>query len=1102
MTMHRYPALVEHLLDIHPGVLLILDPEGRLRACTPAAEAFLQSPFSELENLDLAAVLARAGIILSTDHAIRKAKEDGSWRVELDLGRNPSDPERGVLTISGIPASEEDPGALLVRFEGETPRLIRTVGDFESEDKFQNLFETMYQGVVYQNSEGRIIGANPAAERILGRDLEDMLSMDSDSQDWQAVREDGSEFSGLEHPAMMSLKKRTPFRGVVMGIHNPRENRRRWIRISAVPEFSRGNVKPYRVHCTFDDITELKRAKDALEKTQTELERRVEERTRELSEEIERRKEAKETLRAHKEKLEDLVQERTASLARANEDLIRKAATLELTMMALEASEENLRITLNSIGDAVIATDNEGAVTQMNPVAETLTGFSLSEAEGKPISEIFHVIHTRTGEEAPNPVHRVLKDGEVVGLANHTALIAKGGEKRQISDSAAPIRDLDGNVVGAVLVFRDVTEEYRIRMELEEERERLRQVVQNMPVLLDAFDEDGAFVMWNRECERVSGYTAEEIIQRKDALELLYPDETYREQVREDLLRGGKDFRDREWKIVTKSGAERIISWSSISGSLPLPGWHTWGIGVDITKRRRAEQSLRESESRYRLLVENAPLGIISADLEGRILEANDEMARILSAPSPEELRSINLLDDEAMESSGISQDLRRCMESGETIVSEKPIHSIWEKDAMLRYHLRPIRDESGRLARVQAIVEDISGRKELEKEKSNLENQLHQSQKMEAIGRLAGGIAHDFNNLLTGINGNLSLALMDMNPSDPLADVLIEIRKASEHAAGLTRQLLAFSRKQIIEPKIINLNELVANLQKMLRRIIGEDVELRTDLKKRLGRIKADPGQVEQIIINLVVNARDAMPDGGSLRIATDDVAADEAFRQAHPQAESERFVMLEIADTGLGMEKEIIGKIFEPFFTTKGMEKGTGLGLSTAYGITRQHKGFIDVESDPGRGSTFRVYFPKVMDKAEPIRRSRELGFLMRGTETILLVEDDDIVRNMTHRILARLGYTTLVAQHGAEALEISEKHPGRIHLLLTDVIMPHMNGRELADRLLKSRPNTKYLFSSGYTDNVIVHHGVLEKNMNFIGKPYTPKDLAAKIREILDS
>ena len=380
--------------------------------------------------------------------------------------------------------------------------------------------------------------------------------------------------------------------------------------------------------------------------------------------------------------------------------------------------------------------------------------------------------------------------------------------------------------------------------------------------------------------------------------------------------------------------------------------------------------------------------------------------------------------------------------------------------------------------------------------------HQLQQSQKLEAIGQLAGGVAHDFNNMLTAIIGYTDLSLRRVGLESPIRRNLEETKKAAERAAALVRQLLAFSRKQILEPKVLDLNDVVKDMEKMLTRLIGENIQLATRLEAELGSVKADPCQVEQIIVNLVVNARDAMPRGGKVTIETANTTLDEQAVQRDVSIKPGQYVMLAVSDTGSGMDEETQRRIFEPFFTTKDLGKGTGLGLSTVYGIVKQSGGNIWVYSEPGLGTMFKVYLPRIDDTtAISIENPAQEAAALRGSETILLVEDEDIVRGLTRKILMQAGYHVLDAKGGEEAIRVCRAHAGEIDLLLTDVVMPEISGKEVADRVLELRPALRVVFMSGYTDEAIVQHGVLDANVEFIQKPFTWIALTKKVRDVLN-
>jgi len=410
-------------------------------------------------------------------------------------------------------------------------------------------------------------------------------------------------------------------------------------------------------------------------------------------------------------------------------------------------------------------------------------------------------------------------------------------------------------------------------------------------------------------------------------------------------------------------------------------------------------------------------------------------------------------------------------------------------------------------LTRLSSAFTNALKRSEAEKEKTEAlealrqsQAQLMQSQKLEAVGLLAGGVAHDFNNLLTAILGYSQLGLVKLSDNDPMRTNFEEIKKASERAASLTRQLLAFSRKQVMQPKVLDLNSVVPEMEKMLRRMIGEDIQLRTALQADLGSVRADPGQMEQVIMNLALNARDAMPSGGKLTIETANAYLNETYVRHHVSVVPGAYVMLAVSDTGLGIDQDTQQHVFEPFFTTKELGKGTGLGLSTVYGIVKQSGGYIWIYSEVGKGAAFKIYLPRVDERAERYKHEAAPAEIPGGTETILLVEDEDIVRRLAKQVLESRGYRVIEAASGKDAIRLAEDKPDAIDLLLTDVVMPEMSGRELAGRLASLRPEIRVLYMSGYTDDTIIHHRVLEAGINFIQKPFTPDALALKAREAL--
>jgi two-component system cell cycle sensor histidine kinase/response regulator CckA len=523
------------------------------------------------------------------------------------------------------------------------------------------------------------------------------------------------------------------------------------------------------------------------------------------------------------------------------------------------------------------------------------------------------------------------------------------------------------------------------------------------------------------------------------------------------------------------------------------------GVSRDITERKLAEEALRTSEERYRAVFSLASEGILLFTTDGKLIEANESFAR-MHGYSSKELRGIQLKDLDTPETFRLAPERMRRILNGETLTFDV---EHYHKDG----HVFPLEVSSslispGGESQIQSFHRDTTERKRTEAEKEKLQIQFQQAQKMEAVGRLAGGVAHDFNNLLTVITGYSELLLQKIGKESPMHGEVEQIKQAGERAASLTRQLLVFSRKQIIEPKVLDLNSLTTDLGKMLVRLIGENIDLKIVRGKGLGLVKVDPGQFEQVLINLVVNARDAMPDGGTLRIETANVELDEEYCARRPyEIHPGRYVRLVVSDTGHGMTEETRKKIFEPFFTTKAKEKGTGLGLSMIYGAVKQADGSIEVHSKVGIGTTFEIYLPRVEGEAvQPVKGDRPAD-LPVGTETVLVVEDEANVRAMCSQILLDLGYKVVQARNSTEAIALAQGYGDRIDLLLTDVVMPGLNGAELATQLVVRHPKMKVLFTSGYTDDVISRHGVLADGVSFIGKPYTPLALAGKVREVLD-
>ena len=517
---------------------------------------------------------------------------------------------------------------------------------------------------------------------------------------------------------------------------------------------------------------------------------------------------------------------------------------------------------------------------------------------------------------------------------------------------------------------------------------------------------------------------------------------------------------------------------------------------VPVIRRELREsvdrRARRDTEAAYSALVEQAPVGIYRSTPAGRFTAVNAALVRILGYSSHAAVLGLDMARDVYAD----PEERRRLVEQ-DTYTNQvyEELEATWKKQDGTRIRVqlsvRAQRDPTGTVEYYEAFVRDITNQRQLE-------TQLAQAQKMEAVGRLAGGVAHDFNNLLTVILSYSELLLEDLPSRSADRDDVTQIRKAAQGASELTRQLLAFSRQQVLQPKVVDLNAAVSGIERLLARVLREDIKLKCTLSGDAGTIRVDPGQLEQVIMNLAVNARDAMPNGGLLTIETANVDLDEAYLHGHPLAKPGRYVMLAVTDTGTGMDAATQARIFEPFFTTKDIGKGTGLGLATVQGIVQQSGGFIWVYSEPDHGTVFKIYLPRADEAVSPA--DAELDQDTRGTETVLVVEDVTAVRAVTREMLRRHGYQVLEAADGSAALQVAAAHGAPIHLLLTDVVMPDVNGPDLANRLTAVRPEMKVLFMSGYTDDAVVRHGILSEGIAYLQKPFTPRVLAGKVRSVL--
>ncbi len=640
-----------------------------------------------------------------------------------------------------------------------------------------------------------------------------------------------------------------------------------------------------------------------------------------------------------------------------------------------------------------------------------------------------------------------------------------------------------------------------LKESLEDTQQRCRELYEGSRDGYALVTMQGKIVETNTSFKEMLGYTDEELCRKTfqeitpktwHAIEKRLVDE----QV---LTRGYSEIYEKEY--VRKDGTVFPVEMRTYlmkKGDKPAG---MWAFVRDISVRKKAELTLINSEEKYRLLVEHSNDGILVIQ-DGHLKFLNSRVLEVTGF-SDEELRAKPFIEFISPEDRQFVFERYQQRVRGDTVPNVYSFRVLTKSGKQKWVQISAVRVVWEESPATLGFLTDITETKNAETELREKQEQILQLQRIEAVGRLAGGVAHDFNNILTAIMGYTDILLMKPGIEQKNRSYIERIKSSSQRASQLTQQLLAFSRKQILKEKIIRLDSLIRDTEKMLRRLIGEDIKLSTYFGEEIGLIKADPAQIEQIIINCVINARDAMPEGGTLTLRTQNVWLEDEFFKNRFHGAPGMYVMVEISDTGHGISDDVRNHIFEPFFTTKEKGRGTGLGLATVYGIVKQSRGFILVESAPGKGATFKIYFPVVSGDAEELEKKDMLREFRGGNETILLVEDEHVVRSMLSTSLRTYGYFVLESENGEEAIRIREQY-GRndIHLLITDVIMPGMSGKTLAEKLVKTSPATKVLYISGYTDDAIVRHGVVEKGISFLQKPFAPNELARKVREILDN
>ena len=769
------------------------------------------------------------------------------------------------------------------------------------------------------------------------------------------------------------------------------------------------------------------------------------------------------------------------------EELLARVASLETQLAeahGARAPAEQLSVVVRQSPGVVWIVDRDLRFTLSDGGGLTRLGLVPGQVVGMSLCEYF-----QTDEDGlPIRAHRRALAGESVQFSIDF-------DEKVYDAYVEPFRGVEGDVSGAIGFALDVTERVRAEDALAENEARLEAIFESSPYSITATDLTGTVTKCNRAMRALHGYDSEDEVLGISALGLIAPED--RERAAENLRRTLEEGRvdDVEYTMLTRDG-DRFPGELSAAVGRDREGRPTSLVAIvkDIRERVRAEEDLRLRD----LAMASSLEGIAFASFDLRLTYVNGSFARLWGYERPAEVlgRSpLEFWEDPAAAEHVVEAIGRDGHWRGDLVGRRKDGSTV---DVHVRASIA--RDRTGRPLAMMASFEDVTERKRAEERQQRLEAQLQQAQKMEMVGRLAGGIAHDFNNLLTVIIGSTELALSRLEMGDEFFDELDQVRDTAARAAELTSQLLAFSRQQIAEPKVVDLNERIAGTRRMLGRLIGEDIRLVLRPEPGLWPVKADPGQIDQVVTNLVVNARDAMPDGGDLVIETHNTTLDAVAVEGEPGGRPGEYVLLTVRDSGSGMDEETRRRIFEPFFTTKERGKGTGLGLATCYGIVKQNEGLIHVSSELGSGTTFSIFLPRTVDVANA--RPAPPGGTPDGLERVLVVEDEPAVRDVVVRILESRGYRVESAGRAADALALAERLPGGPDVLLTDVIMPEMGGKALAELLLARFPAMSVLYMSGYMDESIARRGLLAPGVALLQKPFTPTRLLQKIREVLDT